>query len=314
MAERPGDRVRRRFTGTATPLIEGKPRPPVDVVVEWGGSPLFMLSSPRQAAGGLLWVVAGDDDAELTPDEAGVTVTLGPSHAPTAPPIWWAAVASPMGAGFDRPIEARTGIARLSVRGDDLSGTVRLSGVGLDGGHAGYEATITGHPAEDAEVPPGPATAEGAGIPPRPATPGGAGIPPRPATPGDAGIPQGPVAAGEEPHGPFSPIERLNALSRRISLDFAAGQLGALIGHLRDAADLRRELSVGDAATGAWGRFLADVRDSLAFDRRVLASIAERGHLHALPWHLSTRSAPTPIRPRVSHGFVPLPVRLDKGS
>ncbi|MEV7966189.1 CHAT domain-containing protein [Sphaerisporangium sp. NPDC088356] len=237
----------RRFTGTASPLIDGEPCPDVGVSVEWGDSPLFLLSSPGQAPGGLLWVVTGDDDARVTFDEGGVTVALGPLHAPTSPPIWWAAVASPMGARFDLPIEARTGTARMSVRGDLLSGTVRFSGVRFDGGQVRYEATVTGRPAED------------------------------------AGVPPAPEVAAREPRGdPSSPINRLNALSRRISRDFADGHLGALVGHLREAAALRRELSVGDAVTGAWGRFLADVRESLALDRQVLASIATLGHLDAL--------------------------------
>ncbi|WP_405145256.1 CHAT domain-containing protein [Sphaerisporangium sp. NBC_01403] len=244
MAERPGDRVWRRFTGTASPLIGGEPCPDVEVSVEWGDSPLFMLSSPGQAPGSLLWVVAGDDDAQVTSDDAGVTVTLGPLQGPTAPPIWWAAVVSPMGAGFDLPIEARAGTARMSVHGDLLSGIVRFSGVALDGRPVSYEATVTGRAAGHGEVP------------------------------------AAPVEAQEEPAGdPSSPINRLNALSGQISLDFAAGHLGALVGHLREAAGLRRELSVGDAVTGAWGRFLAGVRESLAFDRQVLASIAARGHL-----------------------------------
>ncbi|MFC4589255.1 CHAT domain-containing protein [Sphaerisporangium corydalis] len=248
----------------------------MDISVEWGNSPQFLLASPGKAPGGLFWIVTDADEADVHPHDPagpgpgpsadfGVTVRLGPAQAPVAWPIWWASVVSPMGDRFDLPREARTGVAEITVRGDVLYGSVRFSGVALDGSPACYEAVLRGHraPGDESADPP-------ASTLPAP----GGDLPGFPVQVSDRFAP-----AGRQDAGPGPVISRVNALDEQVSLDFAAGRFDALLDHLGEAVGLRRELGVGATATAAWGRFLAGVRDSLATDQEVLAAIAARGHL-----------------------------------
>ncbi|GIH28636.1 hypothetical protein Aph01nite_69460 [Acrocarpospora phusangensis] len=102
--------------------------------------------------GSLTWVVVEDEDADVTVDGTGIAVTLGPLHAPIAPPMWWRTTHSPMGIGFDLPVQADTGTAHLAVNGSALQGKITLSGTTLTGHPTHYEATITATSVDDAPL------------------------------------------------------------------------------------------------------------------------------------------------------------------
>jgi CHAT domain-containing protein len=288
----PAAGARYRFAGVASPVIDGVPGPDVDVVVEWGGGLLFLLTSPGPDRGGLTWIVADDEDAEVTAGDTGVTVRLGPLDAPVAPPMWWGTAIGPLG-GVAFPHEARAGAVDLSLDGETLVGTVRLTGAGPDGGETRYEATIRCRPA----LVPATGDAFGEDIFEE-GTRNTAGAALGNAV-GDAfGNAVGGTSANAvdgSPPASASPIDRLMDIDRRIA---AATDLSRLLDHMKEAVELRRELSVGITATAAFSRWLADVRAGLVFDRDMLAAVTAHAYL---PDGAADDAGPAPAQDDAGH-------------
>jgi CHAT domain-containing protein len=160
----PGPR-RRTFTGTLTPG-QGPPHPvtlsvgpPPRACRETTEPAMVLLSDDQQREGAVLWIAHCADGAEVTADLTGdvtadvtaevsgavavettaeataagpgpltFTVRYGPEHDEAEAPTWNVPHTSPALPAFPLPVKAETALARLTLHGPRITGTVELTG------------------------------------------------------------------------------------------------------------------------------------------------------------------------------------------
>jgi CHAT domain-containing protein len=81
------------------------------------------------------------------------------------------------------------------------------------------------------------------------------------------------IATGRSPVADV--ISLMFLVDHQLRCEFALGDYAALVRHLAEAVALRRDLSLGPAATSTWRRLLDEVGQLTAFDAHILAALAD---------------------------------------
>lgn len=142
----PGDPAQpweRTFTGTIAPVTDGTGLHAHGVRVDFGPRPgpcrgttrpaMALYSLAPLADGALLWIAHCADTADFTrsgppgAETAFLTVDFGPRHEDDGAPVWNVPHPLPVLTGCALPLKAAQGRARLTLRGQALTGTVELA-------------------------------------------------------------------------------------------------------------------------------------------------------------------------------------------